>query len=71
MNDAEVILAVKPLGFVGDVRVVTLIGSELVFPVPLTAVTTSLYKVFGSLPVKVAKPLFIEGVMAEPSMVYV
>ena len=42
MNDAEVILADKPVGFVGDVRVVVLTAAELVGPVVLTAVTTKL-----------------------------
>ena len=42
MNALDVILAVKPLGFVGDVKVVTITGSELVGPVELIAVTTTL-----------------------------
>jgi len=42
MNELDVILAVNSVGFVGDVRVLTLTAAALVGAVGLTAVTTTL-----------------------------
>jgi hypothetical protein len=41
-NESDVTLAVKPVGFVGDVRVLVLTEAELVDPEAFVAVTTRL-----------------------------
>lgn len=41
-NESDVTLAVKPVGFVGDVRVLVLTEAELVDPDAFVAVTSKL-----------------------------
>ena len=74
MNEFDVTVAERSVGFVGDVSVITDVAEDIVVVLELVALTTRKYEVLGINPVKVAlpvRPSSMEGVAAVPLSVYV